>query len=59
MKAYILSSEHGTVQIGSIVYQPCTGAMFQADKKGLKKGAGIEVEKASMVIAKRILETGK
>ncbi len=56
MKAYILSEEHGTVQIGSIVYQPCTGTMFQADRKSLKNKNYIVVEKASMEIARKILQ---
>lgn len=56
MKAYVLSTEHGTVQIGSIVYQPCTGAMFVADRKGLKGKKIYTVEKASMEVAKKILQ---
>jgi len=57
MKAYVLSRECGTVQIGNVVFQPCTGAKFHADRKGLRKAiAVIEVKEASMEEARRALE---
>mgnify|MGYP003393198817 CR=1 FL=1 len=31
MRAYILSEQHGTVQIGKTVFQPSTGAEVQDD----------------------------
>lgn len=33
MKAYILSSHFGTVQIGNTVFQPCTGNAFRVDSR--------------------------
>ena len=57
MKAYVLSREWGTVQIGNVVFQPCTNTKFHADRKGLKKAiAVVEVKEASMEEARRALE---
>jgi hypothetical protein len=59
MRAYILSEEHGTVQIGDTVFQPCTGARFRVNRKRLRGPRWVEVRKKSMeeaVEAMRIWE---
>mgnify|MGYP000844949550 FL=1 len=33
LKAYILSRTNGTIQIGSRIYQPATGAVFRTSRK--------------------------
>ena len=56
MKAYILSSEFGTVQIGSIVFQPCNHARFKAmDRKNLKGCPVVNVPDKSMTSARLAL----
>lgn len=55
-KAFILSWEHGTVQIGKIVFQPCTGARFEADLKGLRGLPWYWVSEQSMSAAREALE---
>ena len=55
MNAYILSTIHGTVQIGNIVFQPCTGTMFKVQGKPKKYIAKYQVRKASMKVAKEVL----
>ncbi len=56
MKAYILSSEFGTVQIGSIVFQPCNHARFKAmDRKNLKGCPVVNVPDKSMASARLAL----
>jgi len=32
-RAYLFSQEFGTVQIGDTVFQLCTGAKFQAERR--------------------------
>lgn len=57
MKAYILSTVMGTVQIGDVVYQPATNARFKAGK--IKKGEYIkviEVTEKSMEAAREALQ---
>jgi len=55
-KAYLLSLEFGTVQIGDTVFQPCTGARFQADRKGLKGRPCVLVPDKSMRSARLAIE---
>lgn len=56
MKAYILSTEFGTVQIGSIVFQPCNNAKFKVDdRKSLKDCPVINVPDKSMSSARLAL----
>jgi hypothetical protein len=55
MKAYILSSENGTVQIGNTVFQPSTHKKFNADKKGLSKKDWVEVSEKSFQGARMAL----
>ena len=40
INAYILSREHGTIQIGDTVFQPCTGNRFVAPVIRGKKSIG-------------------
>jgi len=54
-KAYILSTVHGTVQIGTVVYCVPTGERFKASMKGLKNypyvlvdGNGFEAAKTAL-----------
>ncbi|MDY6893869.1 MAG: hypothetical protein SVO01_00400 [Thermotogota bacterium] len=56
MKAYILSQQHGTVQIGCTVYQPCTNSSFRADRKGLRGLPVVEVGTQSMSEAIKALQ---
>jgi len=35
MKAYILSREHGVVQIGDTIFAPISGVRFKTDRKSL------------------------
>lgn len=45
IKCYVLSMEHGTCQIGHTVFQPCTGAIFNAPSmKDCTKENCIEIE---------------
>lgn len=56
-KAYILSREHGTVQIGDTVFQPATGNSFKAGKP--RKGeylAIVDVKNKSMESAREALQ---
>jgi len=55
MKAYILSRHYGTVQIGNRVFQPSTGAIFEADRKGLRHLGSYDVPDASMESARMAL----
>jgi hypothetical protein len=55
MKAYILSTENGTVQIGDTVFQPITHKKFKADRKGLNKLDFVEVNDKSFKSARLAL----
>jgi len=55
-RAYLLSLWNGTVQIGDTVFQPCTGARFQVDRKGLKSRPWIILTDKSMRSARLAIE---
>lgn len=48
IKAYILSQENGTIQIGDTTYQPATGAIFGVTAKGTKNLPFVLVSEKSM-----------
>lgn len=56
MKAYILSYEYGTVQIGNTVFQPSTGAKFKVTNRPKNYVKIVEAKEKSMDEAKKILE---
>ena len=57
MKAYVLSTRYGTVQIGDTIFQPATGARIRADKINLSDYEEIiEVNEASMETAEKALD---
>ena len=51
-RAYLLSLEFGTVQIGDTVFQPCTGTWFRCSRKGLKGRPWVLVPDKSMESAR-------
>jgi hypothetical protein len=59
MKAYILSEEHGTVQIGRTVYCLPTGKSFQSTRKGLKGLPCYDVQDNSWTAARIAAEKHK
>lgn len=57
MKAYIYSKQNGTVQIGGILFQPCTGAIIRAGRPSPKKAIAIvEVSGSTMAEAMKALQ---
>jgi len=56
MKAYILSEEHGTVQIGRTVYCLPTIQAFEASRKGLKNKPAYKVMDNSWNSAKQAIQ---
>lgn len=45
VKCYVLSVEHGTVQIGHTVFQPCNNeTIYSGNMKGCTKENMVEVE---------------
>lgn len=55
MKAYILSTETGTVQIGDTIFQPSTHKKFKADRKGLAGKPVVDVERKTFESARYAL----
>lgn len=55
MRAYILSRENGTVQIGDTVFQPYTHKKFKADRKGLSGKDFVIVDKKDFNSARQAL----
>jgi len=56
MKAYLLSKEHGTIQIKDTVFQPCTGERFKVDRTGLNGKRSVDVHGCSMSNAKLAID---
>jgi hypothetical protein len=55
-RAYILSTIHGTIQIGRTVYSVSTGKKFTASMKGLKKYPYVLVNRNSFEEARKALQ---
>lgn len=53
MKAYVLSEENGTVQIGNTLFCLGSGKSFLTHRKGLKELPSIDVEEKSWKEAKK------
>jgi len=55
-RAYLLSLEFGTVQIGDTIFQPWSWTKFSANRKGLKGRPWVLVPEKSMRSARLALE---